>query len=71
MLDTIDPRAHGTLDLTLYVLGRPYTYCGKTNIERVTITFCFWCLSGYRTGPAEPGQQELAPSVHRARSVGA
>lgn len=38
-LDTIDPRAHGTLDLMLYVLGRPYTYCGETNIERVMINF--------------------------------
>jgi hypothetical protein len=39
VLDAIDQRAHGSLELTLYVLGRPYTYCGETNIERVTVTF--------------------------------
>lgn len=39
VLDEIDPRAHGRLELVLYVLGRPYTYCGETNIERVTVTF--------------------------------
>jgi len=38
-LDAIDVRAHGSLELLLYVLGRPYTYCGETNIERVTVTF--------------------------------
>jgi hypothetical protein len=39
VLDEVDPRAHGTLDVMLYVLSRPYTYCGETNIERVAITF--------------------------------
>jgi len=39
VLEAVDPRAHGTLELMLYVLGRPYTYCGETNIERVTIAF--------------------------------
>ena len=39
VLDAVDPRAHGTLDVMLYVLSRPYTYCGETNIERVAITF--------------------------------
>lgn len=41
-LDAIDPverRAHGTLDLIIYVLSRPYTYCGESNVERVTLTF--------------------------------
>ena len=39
VLDTVDPRAHGSLEVMLYVLSRPYTYCGETNIERVAITF--------------------------------
>ena len=43
VLDAIDGapavRAHGTLDLVLYVLARPYTYCGETNTERVIVTF--------------------------------
>ena len=38
-LDTIDEQAHGKLDLVLYVLARPYTYCGETNIEHLTVTF--------------------------------
>lgn len=38
-LDAVEPRAHGTLELMLYVLGRPYTYCGETNIERVAVSF--------------------------------
>lgn len=32
-------QAHGKLDVVLYVLARPYTYCGETNIEHLTITF--------------------------------
>ena len=39
VLDTVDPRAHGTLEVLLYVLSRPYTYCGETTTERVAITF--------------------------------
>jgi hypothetical protein len=39
VLDTIGPHAHGKLDLVLYVLARPYTYCGETNIERLIVTF--------------------------------
>ncbi len=31
--------AHGTLDLVLYVLSRPYTYCGETNTEHLVVTF--------------------------------
>jgi hypothetical protein len=38
-LDAIDTHAHGTLDVMLYVLARPYTYCGETNVERLTVTF--------------------------------
>jgi hypothetical protein len=38
-LDAIGDHAHGTLDLVLYVLARPYTYCGETNVERLTVTF--------------------------------
>jgi hypothetical protein len=38
-LDAAGARAHGTLDLVLYVLARPFTYCGETNIERVVVTF--------------------------------
>jgi hypothetical protein len=37
--DAIEPHAHGTLDLVLYVLARPYTYCGETNIEHLALTF--------------------------------
>jgi len=32
-------QVHGTLDLVLAVLSRPYTYCGETNIERLVVTF--------------------------------
>lgn len=32
-------RAHGKLDVVLYVLARPYTYCGETNIEHLAVTF--------------------------------
>jgi hypothetical protein len=39
VLDSITPHAHGHLDLMVYVLARPYTYCGETNIERVDVTF--------------------------------
>jgi hypothetical protein len=44
MLDTVDvaaaaPAAHGNLEVTLYVLARPYTYCGETNVERLTVAF--------------------------------
>lgn len=38
-LDAVDGQAHGKLDLLLYVLARPYTYCGETNVERVAIVF--------------------------------
>ncbi|MEO7729644.1 MAG: hypothetical protein ABIY55_01625 [Kofleriaceae bacterium] len=38
-LDTLDTEAHGTLDLVLYVLARPFTYCGETNVERLRVTF--------------------------------
>lgn len=38
-LDAIDGHAHGTLDLVLYVLARPYTYCGEANIEHLAVTF--------------------------------
>jgi hypothetical protein len=39
VLDALDPHPHGKLDLTLYVLSRPYTYCGETNTEQVSVTF--------------------------------
>jgi hypothetical protein len=38
-LDAIDAHAHGKLDLVLYVLARPYTYCGETNTEHLSVTF--------------------------------
>jgi hypothetical protein len=38
-LDAIDGQAHGKLDLVLYVLARPYTYCGETNTEHLSVTF--------------------------------
>jgi len=38
-LDALDPDAHGTLDLVLYVLARPFTYCGETNVLRLRVTF--------------------------------
>jgi hypothetical protein len=40
-LDALDgaDHAHGTLDLVLYVLARPFTYCGETNVERLRVTF--------------------------------
>ncbi|HMG21548.1 MAG TPA: hypothetical protein VK607_09540 [Kofleriaceae bacterium] len=38
-LDTGDAGVHGQLDVVLYVLARPYTYCGETNIEHVAVTF--------------------------------
>ncbi|HEY0482167.1 MAG TPA: hypothetical protein VGD37_31825 [Kofleriaceae bacterium] len=38
-LDAIGTRAHGKLDVVLYVLARPYTYCGETNIEHLAVTF--------------------------------
>jgi len=38
-LDAIGEQAHGTLDMVLYVLARPYTYCGETNIEHLSLTF--------------------------------
>jgi len=41
-IDAVDPlkaHAHGKLDVMLYVLSRPYTYCGETNIERLAVTF--------------------------------
>lgn len=37
--DAINAHAHGKLDVMLYVLSRPYTYCGETNIERLAVTF--------------------------------
>ena len=39
VLDAMDPHAHGKLDMVLYVLSRPYTYCGETNIEHLALTF--------------------------------
>lgn len=30
---------HGQLELALYVLSRPYTYCGETNTEQLTVSF--------------------------------
>ncbi len=39
VLDKIDAHAHGKLDVVLYVLARPYTYCGETNIEHLAVTF--------------------------------
>jgi hypothetical protein len=38
-IDAVDAHAHGKLDLMLYVLSRPYTYCGEANIERLALTF--------------------------------
>jgi hypothetical protein len=38
-LDAIDAHAHGKLDLVLYVLARPYTYCGETNTEHLSVMF--------------------------------
>ena len=38
-IDAIDAHAHGKPDVMLYVLSRPYTYCGETNIERLALTF--------------------------------
>jgi hypothetical protein len=38
-LDSIDAHAHGKLDLVLYVLARPYTYCGETNTLHLSVTF--------------------------------
>lgn len=38
-IDAIAAHAHGKLDVMLYVLSRPYTYCGETNIERLALTF--------------------------------
>lgn len=38
-LDAAGGRAHGTLDLVLYVLARPFTYCGETNTEHLLVTF--------------------------------
>ena len=38
-LDAVDPGAHGVLDVVLYVLSRPYTYCGETNTEHLAVTF--------------------------------
>ena len=39
-LDALDAHdAHGTLALVLYVLARPFTYCGETNVERLRVTF--------------------------------
>jgi hypothetical protein len=35
----VEAHAHGTLDLVLYVLARPFTYCGETNIERLGVRF--------------------------------
>lgn len=42
VLDELDPvgaRAHGSLEVTLYVLARPYTDCGPSNIERLAVRF--------------------------------
>lgn len=39
VLDAIDAHAHGKLDVVLYVLARPYTYCGETNTEHLAVTF--------------------------------
>jgi hypothetical protein len=39
VLDAIDANAHGKLDVVLYVLARPYTYCGEANIEHLAVTF--------------------------------
>jgi hypothetical protein len=42
VLDAVDATAayaHGKLDLVLYVLARPYTYCGETNVEHLAVTF--------------------------------
>jgi hypothetical protein len=39
VLDATAPGPHGSLDLVLYVLARPYTYCGETNVERLAVTF--------------------------------
>lgn len=30
---------HGQLELALYVLSRPYTYCGETSTEQLTVEF--------------------------------
>jgi hypothetical protein len=30
---------HGQLELALYVLSRPYTYCGETTTEQLTVGF--------------------------------
>ncbi|HEX4423492.1 MAG TPA: hypothetical protein VH165_36535 [Kofleriaceae bacterium] len=38
-LDAVEPTAHGTLELELYVLARPYTYCGETSTEHMVVTF--------------------------------
>ncbi len=38
-LDTAGEHPHGRLDLQLAVLSRPYTYCGETNTERLTVVF--------------------------------
>jgi len=38
-LDATGEHPHGRLDLQLAVLSRPYTYCGETNTERLTVVF--------------------------------
>jgi len=38
-LDAAGEHPHGRLDLQLAVLSRPYTYCGETHTERLTVVF--------------------------------
>lgn len=38
-LDAVGEVPHGTLDVALYVLSRPYTYCGERSTEHLRMTF--------------------------------
>jgi hypothetical protein len=37
-LGALDP-AHGTLELTVYVLAQPFVACGTSNVEQITVMF--------------------------------
>jgi len=38
-LDAAGDTPHGTLEMEMYVLSRPYTYCGERSTEHLHVTF--------------------------------